>query len=122
MPESAISSAAWMPATPPPMTRARLVIGAVLDCSSCWRRTRSMPMSTRSIALSVAISLSSWIHEHCSRMFTMSIRYGFRPPSATARRNVGSCMRGEHEAMTTRVRPFSWMAFLIASCPGCEQE
>lgn len=36
------------------------------------------------------------------------------------RRNVGSCIVGEHEATTIRLSPKSLISFLIISCPGSE--
>ena len=72
-PESAMSSAAWMPATPPPITSTRLVTGTAVEYRGTWRRTRATPFRTRSIALSVAVSISEWIHEQCSRILTISI-------------------------------------------------
>jgi hypothetical protein len=53
-------------------------------------------------------------------MLAISMRKGLSPAWAQARRKVGSCMRGEHAATTTRFKPNSLMSFLICSCPGSE--
>ena len=119
-PPSAMSSAAWMPAMPPPMTRARLVTGTVMVSSGRLCLTFSTIMRTISIALAVASSLSSWTQEQCSRMLAISHRNGLRPAWSAARRKVFSCMRGEQAATTTPVSSFSSMAFLTRVWPGSE--
>ncbi len=53
-PASAMSSAAWMPAMPPPITRARLVTGMRMVCSGLLCLTFSTMVRTMSIALAVA--------------------------------------------------------------------
>ena len=76
-PASAMSSAAWMPAMPPPITRARLVDRhvdrlerpVVLDL-------RDRSCGSRSMALAVASARSSWTHEQCSRMLAISHQVG----------------------------------------------
>ena len=72
-PASAMSSAVWMPAIPPPMTSARLVTGLFAGGQrrvqvAPWRR-RPWP---RMMAFSVPSALSLWIQEHCSRMLAIS--------------------------------------------------
>jgi len=74
MPPSAMSSAAWMPAIPPPMIRARLVTGMWMASNGRLCLTFSTIVRAMSIALSVAASRSSWIHEQCSRMLAISHR------------------------------------------------
>ena len=53
-------------------------------------------------------------------MFDIWKKNGLSPPAAVAPRKVGSCMRGEQEATTTRFKPWSSMLFLIRSWPGSE--
>ncbi len=119
-PPSAMSSAAWMPAMPPPMTRARLVTGIRIVSRGAFRFTFSTMDRQASMALSVAFSRSSWIHEQCSRMFAISARKGFSPSEATARRKVFSCMCGEQAATTTPSSFFSRIASLTRAWPGSE--
>ncbi len=78
-PPSAMSSAAWMPAMPPPMTMARLVTGMRIVSSGTLCLTFSAIVRAVSIALTVAASRSSWIHEQCSRMLAISQRNGLSP-------------------------------------------
>ena len=119
-PPSAMSSAAWMPAMPPPITRARLVTGMRIVCSGLLCLTFSTMVRAVSIALAVACSRSSWIQEQCSRMLAISTRNGLRPACAAARRKVFSCMCGEQAQTTTPVRALSSMAFLMSCWPGSE--
>ena len=119
-PPSARSSAAWMPAMPPPMTRARLVTGMQMVSRGTLRFTFSTMVRPMAMAFSVAFSLSSWIQEHCSRTFAISHRKGLRPAPKAARRNVFSCMWGEHAATTTPVMHFSAMDCLMRAWPGSE--
>ena len=119
-PPSAMSSAAWMPAMPPPMTRARLVTGILMTSSGLLCLTFSMIVRPMSMALAVASSLSSWIQEQCSRMLAISHMNLLRPAWSAARRKVFSCMCGEQAAMTTPVRLFSSIAFLTRAWPGSE--
>ena len=102
-PPSAMSSAAWMPAMPPPMTSARLVTGMRMVSSGRLCLTFSTMVRARSIAFGVASARSSWIHEQCSRMLAISHRKGLRPACEQARRKVFSCMCGEQAATTTPV-------------------
>ncbi len=103
-PLSAMSFAARIPATPAPITRAVFVTATSLLSSGSSSAARATDSSTSLFAFSVPASLSLWIQEQCSRMFAISKRKGFRPASATVARKVGSCIRGEHEATTTRFR------------------
>jgi hypothetical protein len=82
--------------------------------------TRSTPPDTTALALSVAAFLSVCTHDTCSRIETISVRYGFNPPRFAAVRNVCSCKCGEQAATTTRVNPNSWMSFSIISWPRLE--
>ena len=119
-PQSAMSSAAWMPAIPPPMTSARLVTGTVIGRSFLFFFTRSTMSRTMSFAFAVASSRSSWTQEQCSRMFAISHRKGFKPAALAALRKVFSCMRGE-QAATTKASSFcSTTAFFSRFCPGSE--
>ena len=74
-PESARSRAAWMPATPPPMTRAFWITGMSASTWGSSSRALATDMRTRSLAFSVASCLS-WrcTHEQCSRMLAISSR------------------------------------------------
>ena len=119
-PELAMSSAAWIPAMPPPSTSARLVTGTWIGCSGWLRLTFSTITRTRSAAFSVVTSPFSCTQEQCSRRLAISHRYGFSPASATALRKVGSCIRGEQAATTTPVSWCSRIASLIMLCPGSE--
>ena len=71
-PASAMSSAVWMPAMPPPMTSARLMTGLVPAVSGAFFSTLATAALARVMAFSVPTSLSLWIHEHCSRMLAIS--------------------------------------------------
>ena len=53
-------------------------------------------------------------------MFAISTMYGLMPASVAVLRNVASCILGEHEQMTTPVKPCSLMAFRINACPFSE--
>ena len=57
-PASAMSSAVWMPAMPPPMTSARFVTGLVPAVSGALSCTFAMAARPRMTAFSVASSLS----------------------------------------------------------------
>ena len=57
---SAMSSAAWIPAIPPPITRARLVTGTEISCSCSLAMDLAMAILIRSDAFSVAAFLSFW--------------------------------------------------------------
>ena len=111
-PPSAMSSAAWMPAMPPPITRARLVTGMWMLSSGRLCLTFSTMVRAMSMALAVASPRSSWIQLQCSRMLAISHMNLLRPAWSQARRKVFSCMCGEQAATTTPVRSFSSMAFL----------
>ena len=80
-PFSAKASAAVIPAMPPPTTRVALVTSTRNSerDSACSSRCREALMRSR--AFSVARFLSSVTHEHCSLIFVISRRYGFRPAS-----------------------------------------
>ncbi len=119
-PPSARSSAAWMPAIPPPITRARRSIGMRIVSSGALALTFSTSVRVIAIALRVACSRSSWIHEHCSRMLAISQRKGFSPAAEVTLRNVRSCMCGEHAATTTPVSAFAAIASRTRVCPGSE--
>ena len=57
-PASAMSSAVWMPAMPPPMTNARLITGLVPAVRGAFKWTLAMAARPRIIAFSVPVSLS----------------------------------------------------------------
>ncbi len=118
-PASAISSAAWIPLIPPPMTRHLAAWPTSIGDRGWFPFTFSTIARAMRIALSV-VSGPSWTHEHPSRMFAISRRYGLSPASSAARRNVVSCIEGEQAATTTPVRRWSPIAFLIMSWPGSE--
>jgi len=73
-PPSAMSSAAWMPAMPPPMTSARRSMGMRMGVKGTLRLTFSTMARPSAMALTVASSRSSWIHEQCSRTLAISHR------------------------------------------------
>jgi hypothetical protein len=82
--------------------------------------TFSMSVRVTAMAFSVARGRSSWIHEQCSRMFAISQWKGLSPEASVTRRNVRSCMCGEHAATTTPVRPLPAIASAISVWPGSE--
>jgi len=102
-PPSARSRAVWMPAMPPPITRARRVTGTRIGSKGRSRDTLLTVARTSEMAFFVACSRSEWTHEHCSRRLVISQRYGFRPAVWQVLRKVVSCMRGEQAATTTPV-------------------
>ena len=55
------------------------------------------------IAFSVALTLSLWIQEHCSRMLAIYTIKELMPAAAAALRKVFSCIRGEQEQITAPV-------------------
>ncbi len=72
--------AAVMPATPPPITRARGFTGTTLSSRGRSREARATAARTRSMALIVARSgLSEWTQESWLRMLAISKRYLLRP-------------------------------------------
>src|SRR5512136_2411450 len=77
-------------------------------------------LRTRYLAFSVACSLLLCTQLHCSRIFEISTLYGFTPPSLATRRKVCSCIRGEHDAMTTPSSLHSLIVFLISEAPTSE--
>ena len=119
-PPLAMSRAVCMPAMPPPTTSAVGSTGTRIGCRLRLRLTFSTMTRTRSMALAVAAGRSACTHEQCSRRLAISSRYGLRPASAAAPRNVGSCIRGLHAPTTTPVSLWSWMAWRIICWPGSE--
>lgn len=119
-PASAMSNAVWIPAMPPPITRARLVTRLSPGFSGVFKFTLATAARIRITAFSVASSISLWIQEQCSRMFAISTIYGFNPARSAAPRKVVSCIRGEQEQTTMPLRFFSWIAARIFSCPASE--
>ena len=71
-PASAMSSAAVMPAIPPPITRARFVIGVSPGVSGVSNIDLAMAAFPKATAFSVASAMSFITHEHCSRMLATS--------------------------------------------------
>ena len=121
-PISARSSAACIPATPAPTTRALSITGTSLACNGSRSFALSTPMRTRSFAFSVALSFSHMcIHEQWSLIFTNSRKYWFKPISSIHARNVGSWVFGEHAATTIRLRLCSFRTFWMSACPESEQ-
>lgn len=100
-PAFAIFRAAVIPAMPPPTTMATGFTDLVEPVRGSWCNTLAMPPLIKSLALRVAPSGLSETHEQCSRILTISKRYGFIPAEETAFLKVGSCILGEHEASTT---------------------
>ena len=119
-PASAISSAVWIPAIPPPITSALFVTRLSPGFSGAFKFTFATAARIRMTAFSVASSISLWIQEQCSRMFAISTIYGLSPALSAAFLNVVSCIRGEHEQTTSPVRCFSLIALWISSCPASE--
>ena len=115
-----MSSAVWIPAMPPPMTSARLVTGVSPGVSGAFSLTLATAALPKMIAFSVPVCLSLWTHEHCSRTFAISTMYELSPAAAAVLRKVASCIRGEQEQMTIPVSLYSWIAFLMRSCPAWE--
>ncbi len=117
------SSAAFIPAIPPPMTSASLLTPMVTVCRGSSRRALATARFTISLALAVAASLSFMCtQEQCSRMLPISNRKGFRPAEAQVARNRGSCVRGVQDATTTRFSLCSRIISLILSWVSDEQE
>ena len=117
-PPSAMSSAAWMPAMPPPMTSARLVTGTLIGCERLvvLDLLHHQPHDVDGLD-GGRLARSSWTQEQCSRMLAISHRKGFSPASATALRKVFSCMRGEQAATTTPSSLCSLIGFLEQVLP-----
>ena len=67
-----MSKAVWMPAMPPPMTKARLITGLVPACRGVLSITLATAALASTMAFWVPTSLSLWIQEHCSRMLAIS--------------------------------------------------
>jgi len=121
MPALARSSAACMPATPAPTTRAAFVTGTLFGMRSWRSEAFATAMRIASFAFSVAPSRSCMCtHEPCSRMLAISKRNGLRPPVFVAVLKVGSCSRGEHAATTIPVSLCSLIASSIFFWPGVE--
>src|SRR5664280_1845907 len=120
LPEFATVGAAWMPAMPPPTTSTLGLISTLLFSSGLCRPTRRTAARTRSFALMVASALLVCTHDTCSRMLTIWRKKALIPAFARAPRNVGSCISGEHDATTTRLRLRSRMSCRISSWPGSE--
>src|SRR5665647_334513 len=95
--------------------------GTAFGNRSCRSDAFATAMRIASFAFSVDPSWSCMCtHEFCSRIFAISNRNWFRPPSLVAVLNVGSWRRGEHAATTTPVSLLSLIALLITACPGIE--
>ncbi len=121
MPESAVSNAAWIPATPAPMIMIDFSTGMNFVSNGWSSAALATDILMMSLAFAVAFSGSfMWIHEDCSRMLAISKTNGFNPPAAVAFLKVGSCRRGEHAATTTASRLCSLIASLILDWPGVE--
>ena len=73
-PQLAMSSAACMPAIPPPITSAFFVMGTWIGVSGELRRTFSTSPCTISMAFSVVSSPLGCTHEQCSRRLAISHR------------------------------------------------
>ena len=119
-PASAMSSAVWIPAIPPPMTKARFVTRLSPGFRDAFRFTFAIAALARITAFLVASSISLWIQEQCSRMLATSTMYGFRPALSAALRKVVSCIRGEQEHTTSPVSFSFLMASAILDCPASE--
>src|SRR5512146_2401440 len=108
-----------MPAMPPPMTKALLVTGTSMVSRGLSNRALATAMLIMSFAFAVAsFGVLGWHHEENSRMFAISNKNGFNPASLTVFLKVGSCILGLQAATTTRFNLYSFIAFLISSCPG----
>jgi hypothetical protein len=121
-PALAMSSAARIPATPPPITRPRFVTGTSTGFRARACFTRSTVAATIRHALAVAWSWFGWTQEHCSRMLAISHWNGLSPAWDAAARKVGSWSCGEQAATTTPVRSCSLIASARIFCPGAEQK
>ena len=121
-PWSAMASDAVMPAMPPPITSAAPFTGTVSSISGMSPMVRPTVMRTRSLAFSVALSGSAeCTHEHWSRIFAISSRYGLRPASRSVSRKIASCVRGVHDATITRLSRCLMIFSLIWSCVSSAQ-
>ena len=120
MPALARTSAAWMPAMPPPTTSTFGLIGTFFTSSGLCSGTRWMAARARAMALRVASRRSVCTQASCSRMLTIWKKNGFSPPRRVASRNVCSCSSGEQAATTMRLSRCSMMSCTIISWPGSE--
>ena len=103
-PASAMSSAVWIPAIPPPITSARLVTGLSPGVRGVFRLTLATAALPRMMAFSVPTGISLCTQEHCSRTLAISTMYGLMPALWAVLRKVFSCIRGEQEHTTMPVR------------------
>ena len=110
------SRAAFIPATPPPMTRALLLIGITFPCSGVRVAARATAARTRSLAFLVANSgLLACTHESWLRILAISNRYLFNPQASSVSINMGAWVLGLQEATTTRFSFSSPITSLIFS-------
>ena len=101
MPEPASSSAAVMPAMPPPTTSTERCRNVRERGRSDWCWARSMAARTILRAFSWASAGSSlWMNEQPSRMLAKATAFSPRRSSRAMRSKVGPWKRGEHEAIT----------------------
>ena len=73
-PASAISRAVWIPAIPPPITKALFSTWLSPDTSGVFKSAFATAAFTREIAFSVPSSLFLWTHEQCSLILAISTR------------------------------------------------
>ncbi len=109
-----------MPAMPPPTTITSGCTFTSRVSSAWWRLTRWIAAAARVLALRVASSSSTVTQETCSRTEAIWKKYGLTPARRQAAWKVFSCSRGEHDATTTRFKPWTLMSFSIISWPGSE--
>src|SRR5664280_174936 len=72
----ASDSDALIPEIPPPITAALLVVFRSIGSRGCEYFTFLIDAFTSDIAFSVALSISGFTQEHCSRILAISSRYG----------------------------------------------
>ena len=111
MPPSAISSAAWMPAIPPPMTSA-----AAVHLVSFGRaaRVNGTPYTAQA-AMALARSVAPSPLTPCSRNDASLTSSGSRPASDMARVNAGLKKPGESPAITILSRSEATISSASAS-------
>ena len=73
-PASAMASAAWMPAMPPPTTSETGVTNTSRSVSGSWQATRWTAAVMRVLALAVPTALFLVIQEQCSRRLAIANR------------------------------------------------
>src|SRR5690554_4874329 len=114
--------AAFIPLTPPPITKACEVTGTKTLSIGSNFLAFATAIRTKSLAFSVASSgLFIWTQEHWSLILAISKRKGLSPASFKDSLKRGSWVLGLQEATTTLFSLYSWMSSLILIWVSWEQ-